>query len=186
MSSDLLNFAKSGRSDLASSSTQSRGFADMSLSVAKRLGIVAVMAFAVGACSQQSSAAPQAQSSVQGTAQASVPSSPQPLGTLNGRTLPDFATLVEQVGPAVVNIQVLEKAHRVRNNTSDDSGADDPFQEFFRRFGIPAPDQAMVTAAMAADGSSRSRSARVRARVSSSAPTATSSPMRTSSPTLTR
>jgi|KBSMisStandDraft_5_1062788.scaffolds.fasta_scaffold30499_4 serine protease Do len=112
----------------------------MSLSVAKRLGFVAVMAFAVGACSQQSSAAPPAQSAVQ-TAQVAVPSSPQPVGTLNGRALPDFATLVEQVGPAVVNVQVLEKAHKVRNNSSDDSGADDPFQEFFRRFGIPAPDQ---------------------------------------------
>ena len=108
----------------------------MSLSVAKRLGFVAVMAFAIGACSQQSSAAPPVQ-----TAQVSAPSSPQPVGTLNGRALPDFATLVEQVGPAVVNVHVLEKAHKVRNNSSDDSASDDPFQEFFKRFGIPAPDQ---------------------------------------------
>jgi len=138
MHSGLLNFAKSGRSHLASSSIHSRGFADMSLSVAKRLGSIAIVAFAVGACSQQISAAPQAQT----TTQSQAASAPQPLGTLNGRVLPDFATLVEQVGPAVVNVQVLEKAHRVRNNSSDDSGGgDDPFQEFFRRFGIPAPDQ---------------------------------------------
>ncbi len=146
MDSGLLNLAKSGRSHLASSSIHSRGFADMSLSVAKRLSFIAVVAFAVGACSQQISAAPQAQTPVQGAAQTqAATSAPQPLGTLNGRVLPDFATLVEQVGPAVVNVQVLEKAHRVRNNSSDDDsgggGGDDPFQEFFRRFGIPAPDQ---------------------------------------------
>jgi len=138
----LLNFTKSGRSDSASSSTYLRGFADMSLFVAKRLGFIAIVSFAVGACSPQSSAAPQAQAQVPAPAQSQAPSSPQPVGTLNGRALPDFATLVEQVGPAVFNVTVLEKAHRVRNNSSsDDDSTDDPFQEFFRRFGIPAPDQ---------------------------------------------
>ena len=59
---------------------------------------------------------------------------------MNGRALPDFANLVEQVGPAVVNVGVVEKAHRnVRGQSSDEDG-DDPFQEFFKRFGIPAPD----------------------------------------------
>jgi serine protease Do len=113
----------------------------MSLFVAKRLGLVAAVAIAVGACSPQSSAAPQAQSEAAPAAQAQVASSPQPLGTLNGRALPDFATLVEQVGPAVVNVSVLEKAHRVSRNQSSEEEAEDPFQEFFRRFGIPAPDQ---------------------------------------------
>ena len=114
----------------------------MSLFVAKRLGLVAAVAIAVGACSPQSSAAPQAQSEAAPAAsQAQVASSPQPLGTLNGRALPDFATLVEQVGPAVVNVSVLEKAHRVSRNQSSEEDAEDPFQEFFRRFGIPAPDQ---------------------------------------------
>jgi serine protease Do len=114
----------------------------MSLFVAKRLGLVAAVAIAVGACSPQSSAAPQAQTEAAPTApQAQVASSPQPLGTLNGRALPDFATLVEQVGPAVVNVSVLEKAHRVSRNQSSEDDAEDPFQEFFRRFGIPAPDQ---------------------------------------------
>jgi serine protease Do len=60
---------------------------------------------------------------------------------LNGRVLPDFATLVEQVGPAVVNVSVLEQAHQVRNSGRGGEEGDDPFQEFFRRFGIPAPDQ---------------------------------------------
>jgi len=109
----------------------------MSLFVARRLAGVAIVAFAVGACSPQSSVAAGA---VQGeqpapvTVPAQAPSSPQPVGTLNGRVLPDFATLVEQVGPAVVNVSVVEKS-RVTKQNSDD--ADDPVQEFFRRFGMP-------------------------------------------------
>ena len=116
----------------------------MSLFVAKRVALVAVVAIAVGACSPQSSAAPQAQAGTSPaavTAQVETPSSPQPVGTLNGRVLPDFATLVEQVGPAVVNVSVVEKAHRVSNDSGREDDSDDPFQEFFRRFGIPAPDQ---------------------------------------------
>jgi serine protease Do len=111
----------------------------MSLFVARRLGLVAAAAFAVGACSPQSSAAPQAQSAPAAVAQN--PTTVEPVGTLNGRVLPDFATLVEQVGPAVVNVSVVEKAQRVRNFGNNDDDSQDPFQEFFRRFGIPAPDQ---------------------------------------------
>ena len=82
----------------------------MSLFVAKRLGLIAVVVIAAGACSPQSSVAA-AQSQGREDSQpapvaipAQPPSSPQPVGTLNGRVLPDFATLVEQVGPAVVNV----------------------------------------------------------------------------------
>jgi len=145
MASPLLNFAFSGRSDFTSSH-QSRGFADMSLYVARRFGLIATLVVAVGACSLESSAGPQAQvenaaSTVAAPTQ--VPTAPATVGTLNGRALPDFATLVEQVGPAVVNVSVLEKAHRVRNQSSDSDSdsSDDPIQEFFRRFGMPAPDQ---------------------------------------------
>jgi serine protease Do len=114
----------------------------MSLFVAKRLGLIAAVVVAVGACAPQTSAAPQAQTQTPAAAApAGSPSSAQPVGTLNGRALPDFATLVEQVGPAVVNISVVEKAHRVSREQSDEDDSDDPFQEFFRRFGIPAPDQ---------------------------------------------
>ncbi len=48
-------------------------------------------------------------------------------------TLPDFATLVQQQGPAVVNIST--KGKRMRVNAS----GEDPFSEFFRRFGVPVP-----------------------------------------------
>jgi serine protease Do len=110
----------------------------MSLFVAKRLAGVAIVAFAVGACSPQSSIAA-GQSDTQPApiaAPTQPPSSPQPVGTLNGRVLPDFATLVEQVGPAVVNVSVREKAHRVagRNGVQDEQ-----VEEFFRRFGLPSP-----------------------------------------------
>ena len=54
--------------------------------------------------------------------------------------LPDFTDLVEKVGPAVVNIRTLE-----RSRTGVRSGAgpemDEDMLEFFRRFGLPAPNQ---------------------------------------------
>jgi len=142
MVSRPLNFAISSRSISTSPFpfSQYRGFADMSLFVARRLGVVAIAAFAVGACSPQSSVAAAAAQSDSQPAPVAAPaqqsSSPQPVGMLNGRVLPDFASLVEQVGPAVVNVSVVEKAHRRRADSSSDD-ADDPVQEFFKRFGMP-------------------------------------------------
>ncbi len=52
--------------------------------------------------------------------------------------LPDFSALVEQVGPAVVNISVTQKVAR-GGSSGEDPFADDPFYDFLRRFGIPAP-----------------------------------------------
>lgn len=49
---------------------------------------------------------------------------------------PDFTELVEAVGPAVVNIRTLERAHGGRSGMPE---ADDSMEEFFRRFGIPLP-----------------------------------------------
>ena len=87
----------------------------MSLFFARRLAGVALMAFAVGACSPQSSVAAAPVADAPAAAQVAAPekNNPPVVGTLNGRALPDFATLVEQVGPAVVNISVVEKARRV-------------------------------------------------------------------------
>jgi serine protease Do len=53
-----------------------------------------------------------------------------PGGTLS---LPDFSPLVAKYGPAVVNIEVIEKA------PAGGGEGDDPLNDFFRRFGIPAP-----------------------------------------------
>jgi serine protease Do len=52
------------------------------------------------------------------------------------RDLPDFADLVERVGPSVVNIRTTER-QRVSGN---DGADDDEVQEMFRKFfGVPAP-----------------------------------------------
>jgi serine protease Do len=47
--------------------------------------------------------------------------------------LPDFSRLVAEYGPAVVNIEVIEQS------PGGDAQGDDPLNQFFRRFGIPAP-----------------------------------------------
>jgi serine protease Do len=54
--------------------------------------------------------------------------------------LPDFADLVDRVGPAVVNIRTTERA---RMNQGGANGLNDPeMEEFFRRFfGVPIPRQ---------------------------------------------
>ncbi len=53
--------------------------------------------------------------------------------------LPDFSALVEQVGPAVVNISVTQKVGRGDATAGEDPFADDPFYDFLRRFGVPVP-----------------------------------------------
>lgn len=69
------------------------------------------------------------------TSLAFVPISPVAAQT---RVLPDFTDLVEQVGPSVVNIRTLEK---VTARPSADNGMDEDMLEFFRRFGVPIPNQ---------------------------------------------
>ncbi|WP_235578325.1 DegQ family serine endoprotease [Pseudorhodoferax sp. Leaf267] len=55
-----------------------------------------------------------------------------------GRTLPDFTDLVDQVGPSVVNIRTLERV-AARPGPGGGSGSEEEMLEFFRRFGIPLP-----------------------------------------------
>src|ERR1700680_3910327 len=54
------------------------------------------------------------------------------------RALPDFSQLVDRYGPAVVNVEVTEKP---RPGGLQGLSPNDPFYDFFRRFGIPAPEQ---------------------------------------------
>ncbi|MFL6693107.1 MAG: serine peptidase, partial [Ramlibacter sp.] len=55
------------------------------------------------------------------------------------RSLPDFTDLVEQVGPAVVNIRTLEYVRA--GGQGGASQMDEEMQEFFRRFfGVPMPE----------------------------------------------
>ena len=53
------------------------------------------------------------------------------------RALPDFSTLVEQYGPAVVNISTTTRVRTQSEQFPVEPG--DPFYEFFRRFQIPMP-----------------------------------------------
>ncbi|MGA7538122.1 MAG: DegQ family serine endoprotease [Steroidobacteraceae bacterium] len=64
-------------------------------------------------------------------------------------SLPDFAPLVAKYGPAVVNVEVIEKP------SGDSPQGNDPLNQFFRRFGIPAPgsDQQQREEPVRGDGS---------------------------------
>ena len=64
------------------------------------------------------------------------PAQAQPQAAVSG--LPDFTELVERVSPSVVNIRTTER----RNSAAAGGGNIDPgLEEFFRRFGIPMPNQ---------------------------------------------
>ncbi len=52
--------------------------------------------------------------------------------------LPDFSALVEAVAPAVVNIGTTQA---VKTRSFEGSPGDESMQEFFRRFGIPTPQE---------------------------------------------
>jgi serine protease Do len=127
------------------------------------IAAAAVFGVAAGVASQHVDIAPIAQShAVTAPAQAPVA----------GRQLPDFSALVEQAGPAVVNISTVQKMQAA---AGPDTGMDPshPLYEFFKRFGTPpnmGPQGPQVPNGEALDP------------VSSSVQTATSSPMPTSSP----
>ncbi len=96
------------------------------------------------ACSPQSSTAASPGTPAQaGTPARSAPvqvaAAPAPsAGTAALRGLPDFADLVAQVGPAVVNVQVVERpAGGQASDSEGDEDENDPFGDFFRHFGIP-------------------------------------------------
>src|SRR5438046_9614414 len=56
--------------------------------------------------------------------------------------LPDFSVLVEQNGPAVVNISTTTAPVRTQMQMPQIPGEPgDPIQEFFRRFQIPMPQE---------------------------------------------
>jgi serine protease Do len=60
--------------------------------------------------------------------------------------LPDFTSIVERNGPAVVNISVVQQATRTADQPQLQPG--DPFFEFFRRFGVPMPQDRTPTRGM--------------------------------------
>jgi serine protease Do len=109
---------------------------------------VAAMALVLAACSRGWSAqsahaaAPQAPDSAPAVSAALAgpgqPADAAPQLAEPVRGLPDFSSLVDRYGAAVVNVEVVEKmpAGGVQGLSPND-----PFYDFFRRFGIPPPDQ---------------------------------------------
>ncbi|MDB6089513.1 MAG: putative protease Do [Gammaproteobacteria bacterium] len=96
---------------------------------------VLCVSIALAACSGKSSA----QSS-----RPQIPQAPPPAVSSGAenivRALPDFSPLVEKYGPAVVNVEVVEKSQPT-GGAPGGLSPNDPFYDFFRRFGIPGPDQ---------------------------------------------
>ena len=74
------------------------------------------------------------------TATAAPPTSAQPAGKAASQHLPDFTRIVEENGPAVVNVSV---SHSTRTAQGPGAGPgnsqDDQLQEFLRRFGQQGP-----------------------------------------------
>jgi serine protease Do len=105
--------------------------------------VVALLAVAValGACSRDLSAQAQG-TAAQAVAPAAVTAAPGAPAAADPvvHALPDFTQLVERYGPAVVNVEVVEKARALAGGPQGLS-PDDPFYDFFRRFGLPAPGQ---------------------------------------------
>src|SRR5689334_12839102 len=60
------------------------------------------------------------------------------------RALPDFSALVEQYGPAVVNISTTAKVRTQMQQLQIPGEPGDPFFEFFKRFQIPMPQGDMI------------------------------------------
>ena len=68
-----------------------------------------------------------------------LPTTPTPApGEVVTRALPDFSALVDHYGPAVVNVEVVEKSQG--NAGIQGLSPNDPFYDFFKRFGVPGPD----------------------------------------------
>jgi len=72
------------------------------------------------------------------SSQAVTPQPEQPAAQSAARALPDFSALVEQYGPAVVNVGTTARVRTQAPQFQLDPG--DPFFEFFRRFQIPEGD----------------------------------------------
>ena len=104
---------------------------DMSRRPFVRRSLVAVLSVLVfSACQPDASNAADARLATLAQAPAAGVATPPAPGVV----LPNFAALVAQHGPAVVNIST--KGKRVRVGAQGMS-PDDPFYEFFRRFGVP-------------------------------------------------
>jgi serine protease Do len=107
------------------------------MSVSRCRSVLICVSIALAACSGSTDAQIAHAQQVQATTNSAVPTTPAVESTI--RALPDFSPLVEKYGPAVVNVEVVEKAQP--QSGPQGLSPNDPFYDFFRRFGIPTPDQ---------------------------------------------
>ena len=99
------------------------------------LGAIALVTL-FAACSPQSSTAAPSDDASKARVVPTATVAPTPAATAAAqRGLPDFSDLVAQVGSAVVNVQVVQKAPTAQGPDDSEEDADDPFNDFFRRFG---------------------------------------------------
>ena len=116
----------------------------------RRALTVLALAVALAACSRDTAAQTHPAATQEGTRSAATPAAATPAAAVataaaaepsaseaTVRALPDFTALVEKYGPAVVNVEVLEKAQPQPGFQG--LSPNDPFYDFFRRFGIPPP-----------------------------------------------
>jgi serine protease Do len=110
------------------------------MSVSRCRSVLICVSIALAACSGSTNAQIAHAQQVQATTNpgsSAVPTAPAVESMV--RALPDFSPLVEKYGPAVVNVEVVEKAQT--QGGPQGLSPNDPFYDFFRRFGIPTPDQ---------------------------------------------
>ena len=98
------------------------------LNAPRAVGLMLIAAFLTACAPQASTAAPAAAPAAAAPAPATTP----PVSLVHG--LPDFTDLVAAVGPAVVNVTVVEKRQRNPLSGGFGGGDNDPFGDFFRQF----------------------------------------------------
>jgi len=108
--------------------------------LARRIAALAVFCGALAACSPQSSTAAAARETAVPAVAAAATTAATPAVAPIVQGLPDFTALVDKYGPAVVNVDVVSR----RDDSNGIQGPpgmspNDPFYDFFRRFGIPTP-----------------------------------------------
>ena len=107
----------------------------------RRTLAVLALAVALAACSRDTSAQQMHPAAAPAAPAGAAPGAPAPAADgapepAAMRALPDFTALVEKYGPAVVNVEVVEKTQQPG---FQGLSPNDPLYDFFRRFGIPAP-----------------------------------------------
>jgi serine protease Do len=96
---------------------------------------VAVLSIGIGmsSCSRNLAATTEEATPATSSSPAATVATSAPAPVISG--LPDFTSLVERYGGAVVNVAVIEKEQPERELSSGGGQNADPFLEFFRRFG---------------------------------------------------